>query len=30
MENPTILSGAADIPDNHGTARKQDLQRIRR
>jgi len=30
MENPAILSGAADIPDNRGTARKHGLQRIRR
>ena len=26
MENPAILSGAADIPDNRGTACRHDLQ----
>jgi hypothetical protein len=30
MENPAILSGAADIPDNRGTASRHDLQSIRR
>ena len=26
MENPAILSGAADIPDNRGMAHRHDLQ----
>ena len=26
MENPAILSGAADIPDNRSTAHRHDLQ----
>jgi len=30
MENPAILSGAADIPDNRGTAYRYAPQRIHR